>query len=164
MPPTIRPLALSDLLKAAFVVAEAFAGPGGVTPERYSLCATIMRLAASLDAPATPWTPRYLVADLDDGRIVAIGGYARSRAAGSTWELLLGATLPAYQGRGIGHALVLARLDAIRAEATDGGLVMVSTKRPARFIRYGFAAGPVNPDTGATLMWAAVPAGGRAAA
>lgn len=160
---TIRPLARHELLHAAFLIAEAFVGPDGTAPERYSPCVTIPKLAAAFEDQATLWTPRYLVAEVN-GQVVAIGGYARSRAAGSTWELLLGATLPAYQGRGIGHALVLARWAAIRAEATDGGIVMVSTKRPARFARYGFAAGPVNPDTGATLMWAAVPAEGRAAA
>ncbi|NFV80042.1 GNAT family N-acetyltransferase [Magnetospirillum aberrantis] len=150
-------------MHASFVIAEAFVGPDGTAPERYSPCATIPKLAAAFEDPATFWTPRYLVAEVN-GQVVAIGGYARSRAAGSTWELLLGATLPAYQGRGIGHALVLARWDAIRAEATDGGIVMVSTRRPARFLRYGFSAGPVNPDTGATLMWLPVAAEGRAAA
>ncbi len=164
MQPAIRTLALHDLLNAAFLVAEAFVGPDGTAPERYSPCATIPKLGAALDIPATTWAPRYLVAEVE-GRMAAIGGYARSRAAGSTWELLLGATLPAFQGRGIGHALVLARLDAIRAEAPEGGgLVMVSSRRPERFLRYGFSAGPVNPDTGATRMWLPLAAEGRAAA
>ena len=162
MPTTIRPLAYAEISSAAALIAQGFAGPDGI-PERYWPHVIIPRLLAQWQHATEPDAPRYLVAELD-GEIVGIGGYARSRSASSTWELLLGATLPAYQGRGIGHAMVLSRLAAIRAEAPGGGLVMVSTKRPARFLRYGFQAGPVNPDTGSTLMWGQVPEEGRAAA
>lgn len=153
---TIRPLETHDLLNVAFLVAEAFKGRDGTVPERYEPTAIIPKLAWSLDAAGDTGVPRYLVATIGGGA-VAIGGYARSRAAGSTWELLLGATRPDLQGRGIGHALMLARWEAIRAETPEGGLVTVSTKNLGRFLRYGFHPGPRNPATGSWLMWAEVP-------
>lgn len=163
MTPTIRTLTERDIPHAAVVVALAFTDDAGRIPERYLPLAIIDRLQWSLDAAGNPGAPRYLVAEVD-GAVVAIGGYARSRFGGDTWELLLGATMPRFQGRGIGHALMLERWEAIRAEAPEGGLVVVSTKNVARFQRYGFSLGPMNRATGASLMWASVPAGGRAAA
>jgi GNAT superfamily N-acetyltransferase len=160
---TIRPLAYPEISTACVLIAKAFSAKDGKVPERYQPHNIVPRLLMQWQGHKEPGCPQYLIAEVD-GQIVAIGGYARSRFGASTWELLLGATLPAFQGRGIGHALVLARLEAIRSEAAGGGLVMVSTKRPARFLRYGFQAGPVNPETGATLMWAPVAASGRAAA
>lgn len=159
----VRALTPADVMDAALMIAEAFTDRAGQVPDRYRPEAVLPALRWSLEAMPHLAAPRYLVAEVD-GRIGGIGGYARSRSAAETWELLLAATRPDLQGRGIGHTLMLARWEAIRDEAPDGGLVQVSTKSPARFLRYGFQRGPVNPSTGAVQMWAVVPASGRAAA
>lgn len=64
--------------------------------------------------------------------------------------MMLGATYPHLQGAGIGHALVLARLDAI--SRAGGGVVLVSAKKPERWLRYGFGALTVNLSTGSTML------------
>lgn len=165
MTPVIRPLERKDMLDVAAVVASAFADRKGIVPDRYQPIPIIQRLQWSLNGAGEPGVPRYLVAEVD-GEVVGVGGYAVARFGGATWELLLAATKPELQGRGIGHQLLLARWDAIRAESPDeGGVVVVSTKNAPRFLRYGFHQGPRNPVTGAYLMWAMVPAkAGRQAA
>ena len=159
MKATIRLLERKDLIDVAAVVASAFSSRAGIVPDRYKPSTIIQRLQWSLDGAGQAGVPTYLVAELD-GEVVGVGGYAMARFGGATWELLLAATKPELQGRGIGHQLLLARWEAIRAEASPqgGGVVVVSTKNLQRFLRYAFHQGPRNPVTGAYLMWAMVPA------
>lgn len=152
----VRPMADFDLPALCGVVAAAFTGRDGTVPLRYQAKAVRERLEWSL-ASAADGGPITLVACLADTP-VALGQYAPARWAASSWELTFGATLPDLQAKGIGHALVMARLAAI--EAAGGGVVFVSAKKAARWRRYGFEAGPFNPLTGATAFWRFV-GGGR---
>lgn len=152
----IRALTETDIGPLGEMVAAAFAGQDGAVPARYRPAAIRRRLQWSLES-AADGGPVTLVATLA-GCPVALGQYGPSRWAGGSWELMLGVTRPDLQGKGIGHALVLARMAAI--EAAGGGLVFVSAKRPERWLRYGFQSGPFNPQTGATALWRYV-GGGR---
>lgn len=152
----VRPMSELDVSALCAVVASAFAGRDGTVPTRYRADAVRRRLEWSLSS-AADGGPVTLVAELG-GAPVAMGQYGPSRWAANSWELMFGATRPDLQGKGIGHALVVARLAAI--EAAGGGLVFVSAKRPDRWRRYGFEVGPFNPLTGATALWRYV-GGGR---
>lgn len=108
---------------------------------------------SALFAPLLPWHTQgglyqlmqyqrqFLVAVVD-GKPVAMGGYGPSGYSRHAWALGPAATLPAHQGRGIGAALIKARIDAIgTAVAAAGGtaaLLHVSSKRPESWVRLGF--------------------------
>lgn len=151
-PCLIRPLTEDDIPGLCAVVA-AFTVSSGHVPGRYRPAAVRERLERSLD----PGGPVTLVAELG-GQAVALGQYGAARWAASSWELMFGATRPDLQGKGLGHALVQARLAAVAGNGD--GLVFVSSRCPDRWQRYGFHVGPVNPLTGASALWRYV-GGGR---
>lgn len=108
---------------------------------------------SALFAPLLPWHTQgglyqlmqyqrqFLVAVVD-GQPVAIGGYGPSGYSRHAWALGPAATLPEYQGRGIGAALIRARFDAISEAMAVAGrsaaLIHVSSKRPQSWERLGF--------------------------
>ncbi len=96
---------------------------------------------------------RFLVAEVD-GQPVAVGGYGPSGYSRHAWALGPAATLPEYQGRGIGAALIQARFDAIGKLAGESGksavLLHVSSKRPASWLRLGFRI--IDEVDGSTLL------------
>ncbi len=145
----VRLLTVTDIPMLALMVERAFQGRDGSVPDHYRSAAVGDRLRRSLDSDVVT-----LVADLS-GVPAALGQYGPARWARSTWELMLGATWPVLQGCGLGHALAVARLEAVAAEG--GGMVFVSTRQPARWRRYGFDPGPNNPVTGATALWRFIP-------
>ena len=93
---------------------------------------------------------KILVADLE-GAILSCGAVAASAFARHTWTLSLGATRPDMQGRGLGHHLVVRRLEI--AVGAGAGVVLVSSRNEARWRRYNFARAFTNSVTGAHLMF-----------
>lgn len=150
----ITPLRMHHIHSCAGLVAKAFHGRPGL-PEQYRPAVISERLrTAHIDAlNGRREREHFYVAEID-GVAVGLGGFVCERFASATWSLVLGATHPDHQGKGIGHALVEERLTAIAA--CGGRLVLVSTKAESRWLRYGFTAGPVNPASGATILWRAL--------
>lgn len=147
----IRPLDRSDIIDAAHVVALAFA-ENGIVPARYQPYPVLRRLQASVSGGPE----RFLVAE-EAGEIVAVGGFAPAGLAAATWIVGLTATRTDRQGQGVGHRLFLGLWREIRGLSPQGGIVIVSARQPRRFVRYGFQGGPVNPSTGAVMMWTQIP-------
>lgn len=145
----VRPMTALDIPDLCALVGGAFVDRRGHVPARYRPALVRSRLQWSLDSAASGG-PVTLVAELG-GHAVGMGQYGPARWAGAAWEMMLGATRPDLQGKGIGHALVMARMEAIAQGG--GGLVFVSARQAQRWRRYGFEAGPVNPLTGATTLW-----------
>jgi len=92
---------------------------------------------------------RFLVA-LSGGEVIGVGGYKPAWCSGHGWELAYGAVRPEWQRRGVGMALLRARLDAIASAGTAGDFIVARSSRPSTFIRLGFRQ--VSPSDPLLLM------------
>lgn len=145
----VRPLVAADISAVTAVVAAAFREADGVVPERYRPAAVAERLAGSLNTRRAT-RARFLVAELG-GEAVAVGGFSRESWCSCAWSLYMAAVRPDLQGRRLGSLLIQRRLDAIAAEHSGPGTVVVSSRHPGSFLRMGFQALRRMPH-GPTLM------------
>lgn len=145
----VRPLVAADIAAVTALVAAAFSEADGRVPERYRPAAVGERLAGSLDSQRATRS-RFLVAELD-GQPVAVGGFSRESWCSCAWSLYMAAVRPDLQGRRLGSLLIQRRLDAIAAEHSGPGTVVVSSRHPGSFLRLGFHALRRMPH-GPTLM------------
>lgn len=101
-------------------------------PERYG--AERVRHELSVDDPV--FYRRFFVA-IEASEIIAIGGIKAADWASRTHILYLSAVAPEKRGRGIGRALIKARLDWLESQFKSGR-VLVSATKPRRFRDLGF--------------------------
>jgi predicted N-acetyltransferase YhbS len=94
------------------------------------------RIEKELQPAAAPQYRQFLVA-WHEGRMVAAGGMKSADWASDTHILYLSAVESALRGKGIGRALVRARLDWI-FERHEHGRILVSTLKPKRYRDMGF--------------------------
>ena len=99
-------------------------------------------------------TEKLLVVEAE-GQIAAMGVWGCNPAFSNGWHLRLAATLPEMRGRGYGDALISVRLAFVSVAARQTGtpgVVIVSTRRPASFLRHGFTEATRLTDEGPFLM------------
>ncbi len=101
-------------------------------PERYH--AERVRRELCCDDPV--FYRRFFIA-MEEGEIFAIGGVKAADWASRTHILYLSAVAPEKRGRGIGRALIKARLDWLEANFKSGR-VLVSATKARRFRDLGF--------------------------
>lgn len=87
--------------------------------------------------PATPPQYRQFIVVWHEGRLVGAGGIKSADWASNSHILYLSAVESRLRGRGIGRALVRARLDWI-FERHNNGRILVSTLKPKRYRDMGF--------------------------
>ena len=100
--------------------------------ERY----TIKRLSDELKEAVSPFYRQFIVAVVE-GVVVGVGGVKAVDWASNTHVLYLSAVHPSYRSRGIGKALIKARLKWLK-ESIGSGRVLVSTAKIDRFKLFGF--------------------------
>ena len=138
---TIRTAVVTDLIQLSrFVPLFTWRDPSHVTSD----------IAACIESKSE----QLLVVEAE-GQIVAMGVWGRNPAFSNGWHLRLAATLPELRGRGYGEALLSVRLALVSVAATrrsgTPGVVIVSTRRPASFVRHGFSES-VRIGDGPVLM------------
>lgn len=94
------------------------------------------RIAAEIRPLPLPQYRRFVLV-WHDGRLAGAGGIKSADWSSDTHILYLSAVDAEARGRGIGRALVGARLDWIR-ERHAQGRVLVSTAKPKRYRDFGF--------------------------
>jgi GNAT superfamily N-acetyltransferase len=130
------------LLEAAVtLIVNAFADP-----ERYS-AERVMREMRG-DDPA--FYRRFFIA-VDAGEIVAVGGVKAADWASKTHILYLSAVAPERRGKGIGRAMVKARIDWLE-EKFKSGRILVSATKTKRFRDLGFVEIRNNTIEGRHLL------------
>jgi predicted N-acetyltransferase YhbS len=116
------------LLEASVtLIVNAFADP-----ERYSA----ERVARELRGDDPAFYRRFFVA-MDAGEIVAVGGIKAADWASRTHIFYLSAVTPERRGKGIGRAMVKARIDWLE-EKFESGRILVSAAKTKRFRDLGF--------------------------
>lgn len=117
------------LLEASVtLIVNAFADP-----ERYS----VERVTRELRGDDPAFYRRFFVA-IEDGNIVAVGGVKAADWASKTHILYLSAVAPERRGKGIGRALIEARI-AWLEERFKSGRILVSATKTKRFRDLGFS-------------------------
>lgn len=117
------------LLEASVtLIVNAFADP-----ERYG----VTRVTQELRGHDPAFYRRFFVA-LDAGEIIAIGGVKAADWASRTHILYLSAVAPERRGKGLGRALIKARIDWLEASFPHGRII-VSSSRAKRFRDFGFS-------------------------
>lgn len=111
----------------AKLIVNAFADP-----ERYNL----ERVRRELRCDDPVFYRRFFIA-VEDGQIVALGGVKAADWASRTHILYLSAVAPEKRGKGIGRALIKARLDWLES-SFKSGRVLVSATKTRRFRDLGF--------------------------
>lgn len=112
---------------SAKLIVNAFADP-----ERYNL--DRVRRELCCDDPL--FYRRFFIA-IEDSEIVAVGGVKAADWASRTHILYLSAVSPAKRGKGIGRALIKARLDWLQS-TFKSGRILVSATKARRFRDLGF--------------------------
>ena len=112
---------------SAKLIVNAFADP-----ERYNL--DRVRRELCCDDPL--FYRRFFIA-IEDSEIVAVGGVKAADWASRTHILYLSAVSPAKRGKGIGRALIKARLDWLQS-TFKSGRILVSATKARRFHDLGF--------------------------
>ena len=101
-------------------------------PERYSF----RRVAQELMASDPVFYRQFFVA-MEAGEVLAIGGVKAADWASKTHILYLSAVAPERRGKGIGRALIKARIDWVE-ETFKSGRILVSAAKTRRFRDFGF--------------------------
>mgnify|MGYP000058225901 FL=1 len=101
-------------------------------PERYS----VQRLTDELLADDPVFYRRFFVA-LEAGKIIGIGGVKAADRASHTHLLYLSAVALEHRGKGVGRALVKARIDWVEKNHKSGR-ILVSSPKAKRLIELGF--------------------------
>ncbi len=101
-------------------------------PERYSA----QRLGHELQSDDPVFYRRFFVA-LEDGKIIGIGGVKAADWASHTHLLYLSAVALEHRGKGVGRALVKARIDWVEKNHKSGR-ILVSSPKAKRLIEMGF--------------------------
>lgn len=101
-------------------------------PERYSA----ERIARELRSDDPVFYRRFFVA-MDAGEIVAVGGVKAADWASGTHILYLSAVAPERRGKGIGRALIKARIEWLEKNFASGR-ILVSATKTRRFRDLGF--------------------------
>ena len=101
-------------------------------PERYS----VQRLSDELLADDPIFYRRFFVA-VEAGKIIGIGGVKAADWASHTHLLYLSAVALEHRGKGIGRALVKARVDWVEKNFKSGR-ILVSSPKAKRLIELGF--------------------------
>lgn len=115
------------LAASVTLIVNAFADP-----ERYSA----ERVTRELRADDSVFYRRFFVA-MEAGEVLAVGGIKAADWASNTHILYLSAVKPERRGKGIGRALLKARLDWLEENFTSGR-ILVSSARTRRFRELGF--------------------------
>lgn len=113
---------------AVAILCRAFANP-----ERYSVDRIERELAPEA---STVFYRRFFVA-MCSGEVLGVGGIKAADWASHTHLLYLSAVAPEWRGRGIGRALVEARIEWAQSQFPHGRL-LVSTDKVKRFRELGF--------------------------
>lgn len=135
--PSSRPLVES----CTTLIVNAFADPRRYGPER------VMRELRSSD----PVFYRQFFIALQDGRLVGIGGVKAADWASQTHILHLSAVAQEWRGRGIGKALIKARVEWVEANFKRGRII-VSTAKIGRYRELGFTELRATRVDGRQLM------------
>jgi len=101
-------------------------------PERYSA----RRVAQELMASDPVFYRQFFVA-MEAGEVLAVGGVKAADWASKTHILYLSAVAPERRGKGIGRALIKARIDWVE-ETFKSGRILVSATKTRRFRDFGF--------------------------
>lgn len=94
------------------------------------------RVVAELTQRDPAYYRRFFIA-MEAGEVVGIGGIKAADWASNTHLLYLSAVRPDRRGKGIGRALIQARLDWLKQHFPHGR-VLVSTQRTKRYRELGF--------------------------
>ena len=101
-------------------------------PERYNAA----RVEREIAADDSVFYRRFFVA-MSAGEVLGIGGIKAAEWASHTHILYLSAVSPEQRGRGIGRALIKARLEWLQ-KSFDAGRILVSASKSRRFRDLGF--------------------------
>ncbi len=112
---------------AVHLLSQAFSDP-----DRYS----INRITQELTRQDATYYRQFFVA-MQSGELLGIGGIKAADWASHTHLLYLSAVAPEWRGRGIGQALVEARIRWLE-EKFEHGRILVSTRKTRRFSELGF--------------------------
>lgn len=85
------------------------------------------------------------------GELLGVGGVKAADWASETHILHLSAVSPEHRGRGIGRALIVARIDWIKANFARGR-ILVSTAKARRYRELGFSEIRASRIAGRQLM------------
>jgi GNAT superfamily N-acetyltransferase len=130
------------IAEAAALIARIFDDPLQYSPAR---------IEAELQ-PAVPPLHRQFFAAYSGGRMVGAAGLKSADWASGTAVLYLSVVAPEFRGRGIGRALVKARVAWLRGRLPHGR-VLVSTAKPRRFLDLGFCRVNRKELGGRSLMF-----------
>lgn len=120
----------------------------GTWPDSERVARTVLRELEDMFSNAE-YRPTFFVAE-DHDRIVGCGAWNWSWLNYGMYEICWGCVLENYRGRGIGRALVEARLEDIQLTSSAEGektfTVLTSTHLPLLYEKYGFRSIEITPS------------------